>query len=240
MMICRDLKNANNFSSQYLQSLEYAESGAEEELEDDAKKDMALAYANRSAVWNDRGEHGLAIRDADLAFEANYPDELQHKLYERKGQCFMALGKSDEAKQMLKKSIETIEKSKAITGERRKAKVKALQKMLDEAAELECSEKPDSNDKYLRKLVPDLPNPHPKFPSFSDAIKVEYDPQGVRGRYCVASRDLEPGELLAVESPHVWLLDKEASRVHCWHCFRPLLAPVPCLHCAGNNDNFCV
>ena len=51
----------------------------EEELDDDpdTKNDMALAFANRSAVWNDRGEHGLAIRDADLAFEAHYPEDLQ-------------------------------------------------------------------------------------------------------------------------------------------------------------------
>jgi len=49
---------------------------------------------------------------------------------------------------------------------------------------------------------------HPKFPSFSDAISVQYDPQGVRGRYCVASRDIEPGELVAVETPFVWMLDR--------------------------------
>jgi len=28
------------------------------------------------------------------------------------------------------------------------------------------------------------------------------------------------GDLLAVETPFVWLLDKEESRTHCWHCFR--------------------
>ena len=83
----------------FLQSIEFAPSSSpdEEDLEElieeeDGKNDLALAFANRSAVWNDRGEHALAIRDADLAFEAKYPLELQHKLYERKGQCFMALG----------------------------------------------------------------------------------------------------------------------------------------------------
>ena len=79
----------------FLQSIEFAPSSSPDEedlLEEDAKNDLALAFANRSAVWNDRGEHALAIRDADLAFEAKYPLELQHKLYERKGQCFMALG----------------------------------------------------------------------------------------------------------------------------------------------------
>ena len=85
----------------------------------------------------------------------------------------------------------------------------------------------------MRNLTPKLPEGHPKFPTFSNSITVEYDPEGVRGRYCVASRDIEAGELLAVETPFVWLLDKESCRAHCWHCFRPLLAPVPCPQCAG-------
>ena len=87
--------------------------------------------------------------------------------------------------------------------------------------------------KFVRNLVPELKEPHPKFPNFSNSISVQYDPEGVRGRYCVASRDIEAGELLAVETPFVWLLDKDSCRAHCWHCFRPLLAPVPCPQCAG-------
>ena len=81
----------------FLQSIEFAPSSLPDdedfEFEEEGKNDLALAFANRSAVWNDRGEHALAIRDADLAFEAKYPIELQHKLYERKGQCYVALGK---------------------------------------------------------------------------------------------------------------------------------------------------
>ena len=100
----------------------------------------------------------------------------------------------------------------------------------------------DLNKKYVAKLIPDLgkspgdksmAQQHPKFPSFSDAISVQYDPQGVRGRYCVASRDIEPGELVAVETPFVWMLDKDSTKAHCWHCFRSVLAPVPCSNCAG-------
>lgn len=197
---------------------------------------MALAYANRSAVWNDRGEHALAIRDADLAFTARYPEELQHKLYERKGQCLMALGKYSEAKVMLEKSIELLDKSTSFKGERRKAKEKSLQKLLQDIAKSCANNNENSGDlgkKFVSKLVPDLSECHPKFPRFSSAVSVQYDPNGVRGRYCVAARDVEAGELLAVETPFVWLLDKESARSHCWHCFRPLLAPVPCWNCAG-------
>ena len=88
-----------------------------------------MAFANRSAVWNDRCEYALALRDADLAFEANYPEGLQHKLYERKGQCLAALAKVEEAKDMLTKAIEALDKSN-LKGERKKAKEKTLQKLI--------------------------------------------------------------------------------------------------------------
>ena len=56
-----------------------------------------------------------------------------------------------------------------------------------------------------------------------------------RGRFCVADRDVESGELIAVESPFVWMLDREEAKSGstCWHCFRSAIAPLPCLGCAG-------
>ena len=140
---------------------------------------------------------------------------------------------------MIEKSIELLAHS-TLKGERRKGKEKSLQKLLQDIADMSADpnsktleKSHDLSRKFVRKLVPDLSKPHPKFPVFSEAVAVQYDPQGVRGRYCVASRDIEAGELLAVETPFVWLLDKEAAREHCWHCFRSLLAPVPCPNCAG-------
>ena len=138
---------------------------------------------------------------------------------------------------MVEKSIELLSQS-TLKGERRKGKEKTLQKLLQDIAEMSDEPPPlekshDLSRKFVRKLVPDLKQPHPTFPAFSQAVAVQYDPRGVRGRYCVASRDIEAGELLAVETPFVWLLDKEAAREHCWHCFRSLLAPVPCPYCAG-------
>jgi len=140
---------------------------------------------------------------------------------------------------MIDKSIELLSHS-TLKGERRKGKEKTLQKLLQDIADMSAEPKTleksrDLSHKFVRKLVPDLSKPHAKFPAFSEAISVQYDPEGVRGRYCVASRDIEAGELLAVETPFVWLLDKEAAREHCWHCFRSLLAPVPCPSCAGTS-----
>ena len=64
-----------------------------------------------------------------------------------------------------------------------------------------------------------------------------HSPSG-RGRFCVADRDIKSGELIAVESPFTWLLDKEEAKSGstCWHCFRSAISPIPCLSCAGEED----
>merc|ERR1712223_117935 len=96
---------------------------------------------------------------------------------------------------------------------------------------------PDSNKsgkefkKYGKDMLPKMSDSHKNFPSLSNAIEVRYE-KG-RGRYCVARENIKSGDLIAVEKPFVWMLDKEESRTHCWHCFRSVIAPVPCNFCAG-------
>ena len=126
----------------------------------------------------DRKDYVLALRDADFAFENNYPEDMHHKLHERIGRCHMALGQPDLAKESLRKAIVNLEQF-APKGERMKSKLKSLQTLVKECDEsTEEGEKPSAptrSEKYLENLVPALPNPHPKFPAFSDAVEVRYE-----------------------------------------------------------------
>ena len=142
---------------------------------------------------------------------------MQHKLLERVGRCHLALGHPDEAKASLEKAVHNLEKF-AAKGERKKSKLQMLQTLI-----ADCDKKMKSGDsnavdatkppeKYLRNLVPKLPSPHPQFPTFSDAVEVRYGGPDV-GRFCVAQRRIEPGDLIAVETPYVWLLDKVSDNV---------------------------
>ena len=119
----------------------------------------------------------MALRDADFAFENNYPEDMHHKLYERIGRCHLALGQPDLAKESLQKAIVNLEQF-APKGERMKAKLKSLQTLVKECDESnedgEKSTAPNRSEKYLENLLPALPNPHPKFPALSDAVEVRY------------------------------------------------------------------
>ena len=159
-----------------------------------------------------RQDYVLALRDAGFAFENSYPAEMQYKLLERVGRCHLALGHPDEAKANFEKAVDNLERF-AAKGERKKSKLQLLQTLIGDCDKKmktgsdSDSEFPTAPEKYIRNLVPKLPNPHPQFPAFSDAVEVRYGGPDV-GRFCVAQRRIGPGDLIAVGTPYVWLLGK--------------------------------
>ena len=73
-------------------------------------------------------------------------------------------------------------------------------------------------------MEPLLPGENPKFPTFSDAVRIrsaKFDKvvcktkhanlryEEGRGRFAVAAREIKVGELIAKEKPYVSLLDRE-------------------------------
>ena len=213
----------------YNQSLQFAIHDPDdiENIDDIGTRELAITYANRSAVWADRKEYTLAIRDADFAFQNEYPEDLHFKLFERKGQCLSELGNAEEAKVAINLAIASLEKS-SLKGERRKAKLLSLEKMVQE---VKAKEPVQDFIRFNHDLLPKLESPKECFPSFNEGIEVKYEKS--RGRFCVAKRPIEIGEIVAVEKPYVWMLDREEVKTMCWHCFRPVISPVPCKFCAG-------
>lgn len=61
------------------------------------------------------------------------------------------------------------------------------------------------------------------------AVEIRYA-QG-RGRYAVASRDIEIGTTLFREQPLTCTLHPDRFGTNCQHCFQPIKGVVPCLQC---------
>lgn len=68
-------------------------------------EELAIAYANRSAVLFKLGKFDLCILDIDRALSNSYPKPLKYKLYERKGKCLLEIGRHFEAKSLFLVSI---------------------------------------------------------------------------------------------------------------------------------------
>ncbi len=203
----------------YNQALQFADTG----------EDLSTALANRSAVWTDKKRWSLAVRDIDLALDNNYPEGLKYKVLERKATCLFLKGGQDnveEGKRCVANAIEALKSSKLTDG-KRKAKEGQLENLKDTLK----PERGNENEKSLVFDLPKLKDTHEQFPSFSSSVAVRYE-EG-RGRFCVAAKKIEIGELIAVETPFVAMLDRSEVRSLCWHCFRALLSPLPCRKCSG-------
>ncbi|KAH1016412.1 hypothetical protein HUJ04_007635 [Dendroctonus ponderosae] len=64
--------------------------------------------------------------------------------------------------------------------------------------------------------------------SAANSVKVEYS--GAFGRYVVATRDLEPGEIIAVEKAFCSILESKVH-IYCHHCLKLCYSLIPCLNC---------
>ncbi|RZC33209.1 SET and MYND domain-containing protein 4 [Asbolus verrucosus] len=152
----------------YTKSISYAE-------EDGVN--LALAYANRSAVLFEVNLHRQCLMDISRALENNYPEHLKPKLFVRE-------------KNSKNLEIEPFEDA--------------------------------------HEPVPTVADKNPTIQSAAGCVRVEESEDA--GRHVVASRDIEPGEILAVEKPFASLLVNELFS-HCHECVSLCYNLIPCKSC---------
>merc|ERR1719376_288813 len=80
--------------------------------------------------------------------------------------------------------------------------------------------------------LPQIPRRHQEILGASDAMEVVYSE--MRGRYTVASRDIEAGECLMAEEAIVAnVLPNIRSLRNCHHCHLETICPTPCHSCSA-------
>ncbi|CAL4069982.1 unnamed protein product [Meganyctiphanes norvegica] len=196
---------------------------------------LSLGYANRSAVLVELGQYALALNDVDRALALGYPKEKRHKLQERRAKCLISLGKQNEAVDGLESAIEDLKKL-SLESKENEEFVTASEKLTKMKSTTKFSSTPISP--YNRRIFytgpsepPILHDPNPDVPVLNSAVKIAYTP--VRGRHLVATRDIQPGEVLGVEEALVAVVRHDNTlSSHCNHCLRRAPCPVPCPRCS--------
>jgi len=187
-------------------------------------RDLSLALANRSAALLHMDRIEDSLEDIQLALEAGYPQDLRYKLYERQIQCYMKLASQDKAETAFEHLQTSLSLSKLDEDKRTKVSSSAR-----EVIKKGC---PDTVYKVDAPWldVPSLVSRHPQLPAFSNVVEVRSDT--TRGRYCIANRDIHPGELILIEDPVVSYLDTTYNETHCHNCFLNIPhRQVPCNKC---------
>jgi len=207
-------------------------------------EELALGYANRSAVLFQMKEYDLCIKDITRAFNYSYPNNLMYKLFERKARCQRAikdyargLESMKEAEMWMKYS--TLSETKSVSFKKEIAKnieflTEKVNQMTVEDVKNTANLGPQASG-CLAKTPPDLDNKSQEIPVAREDIKLKYHPD--KGRYLVVEKDVKPGEILLVEKPYSSILLPEYYNTHCQTCCQRVLAPMPC--CCCSKVRFC-
>ncbi|KAK7084937.1 hypothetical protein SK128_013959 [Halocaridina rubra] len=171
---------------------------------------MAKCYANRSAALLELKCYDKCLRDIDLAYKYGYPKDLYDKLETRKERCLSARNEVDmdqHVREILLRPLNPFDNNIF------KNPNEALQYIL-----------------YMKKKEPPfLQDPNPVIPAFSKAVKVVCTPK--KGRGLVATRNIKPGEILAVEDAFCLNVAEPRVYSYCGHCATVCIDPLPCPGC---------
>lgn len=178
---------------------------------------LALAYGNRSCLLLTICRFKECIKDIIRALAITSSNVLKVKLLCRKMTCFGHLGTEISKKKSLMKEIEN---------------------------HVKLVDAKDKNEKF-NKIVKKARSESGKLPIViyregtivteactASGVNVSYSPES--GQYLVASRDLQPGEIIFVQQSYVTSVNTNKACAYCCHCMAPSWCNIPCDYCSLN------
>ena len=191
----------------YNKSVAYAPNDSEQ---------LASALANRSALLLHIGRYEDSIKDIEKALKIAQSKILKVKLLCRQIECIRRSGSEDHEKltKEVTDSLDEIDDKKI---------KKALEKNLNKALNIKI-EKSLQNSEVKRSKSNKL-----KCTEVLNNVSVQYSEKF--GRFLVAKRDFNPGEVVFTEKPYVTVLNSDSFYTNCDNCMRVAWSAVPCTKC---------
>ena len=168
---------------------------------------------SRSQVLSRLKKHSLVVADVDYLKES----------FQTSGDIELEYLKHKSLSQILhqgKKPLQTPHADKLFTDK----KVHDLEKLNHD-----LTQQVAKNESYAGLPFTETNKEHPNFAAFVGVERTQR-----QGRFTVALRDIQPGEVLAIDRPTITFLDKDHIKTNCWHCLRDCRwNPYPCSSCSG-------
>ncbi|XP_049854136.1 SET and MYND domain-containing protein 4-like [Schistocerca gregaria] len=196
---------------------------------DGDSNELSLGFANRSAVAFSLGDSASCLKDIDLAFKYRYPANLHYKLLERKGKCFLRMNRFEDAFETFTGALKSLELASLPAGKCQSVKKQIIELQGKAESRNVATEKP-----YLFSLQQKLPRKtyqeSNEIVCACDAVEIKYSQD--MGRYIQASKNLNPGDVIAIERPYASVLLDDAYYTHCYNCLLRCNALIPCETCS--------
>lgn len=217
----KDYSNAIAF---YSKSIRYGEEGS---------KELALAYGNRSVGLLATCSYKSCEDDINLAFEKGYPLKLHYKLYERLGQCLLALKQNQSATTALKKGIASLQESD-LEIDKKNELVHRFAELMKKALNVGESVESKTTTNHLYTVTPPIIPKEDKnklYPCASNAFSIVENE--CEGRQVIATRDIPVGEVIISEKAFTSICLPSSLETHCYQCLSRFILPYPCRSCAS-------
>ena len=197
--------------------------------------ELSLAYEARSIFTQHMAEYEECIKDCERGFKVSRTTDLaKANFLIRKVECLTALQKQS-LKNVCEDALETFERYN-IGEEARQRFVDKLMDTLDKVASgalKKKKKKPKTKQKFEKKDEPALiSNRSTEAPCASSALAIAYSKRW--GRHVVATRRIEPGEVVVIEKSYFTAIGTEGTYMLCSHCVQPTWASIACKGCVFN------
>lgn len=176
---------------------------------EEGRKDAALALANRSAVWIKLKKYSECLDDLEAAQLFGYPTNILYKVVDRQAKCLAALGRIEEACTSYNRVILLLKQSN-LDADKQEAWKKDVNAELQKLKNTKVPEESIAAEKSL------LASTNSRIPQFSNAVELVYSP--LVGRHGLATRDIEVGEVLMVDTATTVHLLCGTRLTNCTNC----------------------
>ncbi|RZF38510.1 hypothetical protein LSTR_LSTR006105 [Laodelphax striatellus] len=190
---------------------------------------LSIAYAlwDRSGVLLEQSKFDLALSDIRLALKEKLPDSYKSQAYWRMSKCYNGMRSPKQAIVCL-----NLVSKLTVNDTKWKEMIKIeMDKARKLHSEVGGSETIDEKISMGNDLPPLLDSQNNRLPCLSSFVGLNSSKE--EGRFIVAKQPLKSGDVIAVEKPFVAALIPDKYSSHCLHCFKRIIAVVPCRTCSG-------
>lgn len=168
---------------------------------------MGVILANRSACLYHLEHHDYALTDVEEALRVGYPKDLLYKLEERRARCLLGLKRHGEAVVAFRGALKALDNAKLLLEKKQKleADIRVMLAVMEKGNQMATKTgklaKKLEKQNHSGKSAPKMEDCNSLYPACSKAVQIR-DDGGNIGRHAVATRNIEPGEILVIEKPH--------------------------------------
>ncbi|XP_060873853.1 SET and MYND domain-containing protein 4-like [Metopolophium dirhodum] len=186
----------------------------------------ALAMANRSAAYFHMGKYEQSLKGARIVMTANYPSKLAYKLYERAGHAERKLGFIERAKESYAVCLARLDEADMSAENKRKFRA-AVEISATECEQVLTEQKRTMKTPGVEQLVGGR---NENIPALSAFVELKMSEDMGRGVY--ATRDIYPGDVVAIDEPYICGPSRDDTEVcHYNGCLKLGFALFRCPKC---------